>query len=134
MDTKATGITTFLTFPGNAEEAVNRYLEVFRDSKLLSLDRFQEGMQGTPGKVLTAAFTINGTLLLAMDMDEKYAPNFNWAISLYTEFQDEQEFDSVFAELSNGGTVLMGPEPVLDIRKATWVTDRFGITWQLIFR
>ncbi len=134
MDKFTDGITTFITFPGNAEEAVKFYLEVFRDSELVSLDRFEEGMQGMPGKVLTAAFRINGTLLLAMDMDEKYAPAFNWAMSLYTEFQDESEFDRVFAELSRDGTVLMGPEPVLDIRKATWVTDRFKITWQLIFR
>lgn len=128
------GVTTFLTFPGNAEEAVRSYLKIFRDSELISLDRFQEGMQGIPGTVLTAAFRINGTTLLAMDMDEKYVPAFNWATSLYTEFQDEDEFDSVFAELSKGGTVLMGPESVLDIRKATWVTDRYGVTWQLIFR
>lgn len=128
------GVTTFLTFPGNAEEAVKSYLEIFRDSELISLDRFQEGMQGIPGTVLTAAFRINGTTLLAMDMDEKYVPAFNWATSLYTEFQDEGEFDKVFAELSKDGTVLMGPERVLDIRKATWVTDRYGVTWQLIFR
>lgn len=127
------GITTFLTFPGNAEEAINFYVSVFPNSEILELSRYEEGMPGPVGKVINGYFKLKGQEFMAMDMDETEAPEFNWAISLFVNCTEEPEFDDLFSRLSADGVVLMGPEPVMHIRKVAWVTDRFGVTWQLIF-
>ena len=60
--------------------------------------------------------------------------DFSWAISLQVDCLDEPEFDTLFTRLAEGGTVMMGPEPVLAFRKVAWVTDRFGVTWQLVWQ
>lgn len=127
------GITPFLTFPGTAEEAINFYVSVFPGSEILELSRYEKGMPGPEGKVINGYFRLKGQEFMAMDMDESDAPEFNWAISLFVNCEAEAEFDDLFNRLSADGTVLMGPEAVMHIRKAAWVTDRFGVTWQLIF-
>jgi predicted 3-demethylubiquinone-9 3-methyltransferase (glyoxalase superfamily) len=66
-----------------------------------------------------------------LDMASAYpAPEFNWAVSIHIYCDDESEFDVIFNKLSQGGTVMMGPEPVAHFRKCAWVTDKFGVTWQ----
>lgn len=127
------GITTFLTFPGTAEEAINFYVSVFPDSEILELSRYELGMPGPEGKVINGYFKLKGQEFMAMDMSESDAPEFTWAISLFVNCKEESEFDDLFNRLSADGTVLMGPEAVMHLRKVAWVTDRFGVTWQLIF-
>jgi len=57
------------------------------------------------------------------------------ATSLQTDCQDESEFDTLFARLAQDAkAVMIGPEPVLAFRKVAWVTDRFGVTWQLVWQ
>jgi len=69
-----------------------------------------------------------------MDLPKAYpAPAFSWATSLLINCRDEREFDAIFGALSQDGTVMMDPEPVMDMRKAAWLTDKFGVTWQLVW-
>ncbi|EUJ33680.1 3-demethylubiquinone-9 3-methyltransferase [Listeria floridensis FSL S10-1187] len=126
-------ITPFLTFSGDAEEAVTFYVSLFANGKLLSLTRFSEGERGEPGKVLNAEFELSGEKFMAMDMEEKYAVPFSWATSFLFKLDAEAEFDRLFEALSEGGTVMMGPEAVGDFQKVAWITDRFGVTWQLVY-
>lgn len=124
-------ITPFLTFGGNAEEAMNFYVSTFPNSKILSLTRITNKENGEVGKILNGTFELMGHQFMVLDMEEQYVPASSWQISLYINCDTEVEFDDLFSKLSDGGLVMMGPEPVLHFRKCAWITDKFGITWQL---
>lgn len=127
-------ISTFLTFGGTAEEAVTFYLSLFPgESKILAQSSFKEGQPGIPDTILNLTFEIRGQSFMAMDMEKKYLTDFSWATSILVQCDDEAEFDRLFEAFSTQGHVMMGPEAVMDIKKACWVTDRFGVTWQLIW-
>jgi len=123
----------FLTFPGLAEEAMDLYQSLFIDAERLSLTLVDNPAYGEVGKVLNGQLLIKGNLLMFMDMAPEQAAPFSWSNSLYIGCDDEAEFDRLFSGLSEGGQVMMGPEPILDLRKVAWVTDRFGVTWQLVW-
>lgn len=126
-------LVPFLTFPGQAEEAMDLYQTVFADSQRISLVHVEDPANGIVGKVLNGQLTIKGQLVMFMDMDPIHAVPFSWSSSLYIDCDDEADFDRIFSGLSDGGMVMMGPEPILDLRKVAWVTDRFGVTWQLVW-
>lgn len=130
-------ITPFLTFPAKAEEAMAFYEASFPNTKITRLVRYDENIPNTPpemiGKVLNGSLDLNGQELLFMDMDTANAPAFSWATSLYVACEEEADFDTIFSSLSKEGTVMMGPEPVLNLRKVAWVTDKYGVTWQLVW-
>ncbi len=133
MHRTRTRITTFLTFPGNAWEAIDFYTAVFPGSRIVEVTRFEEGGPGEPGKVLNGVVELLGTEMMFMDLDKSQVPAFAWSTSLLVYCDEDDEFDLLFEKLSAGGIVMMGPEPVLDMRKVAWVTDKFGVTWQLVF-
>lgn len=132
MEYKKTSIIPFLTFPGTAEEAVNFYVSVFPNSRINEITRIENPDHGVVGKVLNLDFELDGLQFYALDMEKEHLPDFTWAISLFKDCDHEEEFNSIFKRLSEKGTVLMGPEPIMDLKLATWVTDQFGITWQLV--
>ena len=70
---------------------------------------------------------------ILMDMEAEHAVPFSWATSVYIDCPTEELFDELFAKLTVNGMVMMGPEPVLQFRKVAWVTDQFGVTWQLVW-
>lgn len=128
----------FLTFAGHAEDAMKHYHTVFTNSEWVSLIR--NDMSKTPdisgqipGKVLNGQLKIKGQLVMFMDIAPEYSTPFSWASSLYIDCDDEAEFDFLLSGLSDGGTIMMGPEPVFELRKVAWVTDRFNVTWQLVW-
>ena len=129
-------LSTFLTFNGTAEEAMRFYEGILPEANITNLTLFPKGAEnGEEGKVLNGALTFAGQELLFMDMKQEYpAPEFSWATSLFVTCRTEGEFDAIFSPLAKDGFVMMGPEPVMDIRKCAWVTDGFGVTWQLIWR
>lgn len=126
-------IVPFLTFTGRAEEAMNFYVSVFPRSEITAVRYIAKGGRGAAGKVLNGTFTLMGQRFMAMDMEPKYGPQPSWNVSFYIDCRDEAEFDALFAPLAGGGTVVMGPEPVYGLRKVAWVTDKFGVTWQLVW-
>lgn len=140
MDKISQKLITFITLPGTAEEAMNFYVDVFGDAKIISVvhyDETDEDMGSEKGKVINGLLEISGQQLMFMDMAKKYLPDPTWNISLMHLCETEAEFDTHFAKLSDGGSVMMGPEPVETpyekLRKVTWVTDKFGVTWQLVW-
>jgi predicted 3-demethylubiquinone-9 3-methyltransferase (glyoxalase superfamily) len=126
-------VRPFITLGGTAEEAINYYVSVFPDSEVVALTRIEEGMPGKVGDLLTGVFSIREEEIMVMNMEKEQAPAPSWMITLLIMFPDEAEFDEIFQKLSTGGVVMMGPEPVMDMRKVAWVTDKFGVTWQLVF-
>lgn len=128
--------STFLMFVGDqcgrAEEAIGFYTSLFDDSAVLSVERWGPGEPGgTEGLVKRAVFSLSGQEYMASENTMAHQFGFNPAISIYVHCAHEAELDRLFAQLSSGGEVLM---PVGDYgfsRRFGWVSDRFGLTWQL---
>jgi len=127
----AHGISTFLMFEGQAEEAMTFYVSLFPGSEVWSIERYGPGEMGPEGSVKRADFTLAGHALMCIDSPAKHAFTFTPSVSLFVECADEAELDAAFERLSEGGSVLM---PLADYgfsRKFGWVSDRFGVSWQL---
>ena len=121
----------FLTFHGNAEEALNFYAATLPEAKIESIVRFEPNGRGNAGKVMTGVLSFMGQRIMFMDMNAEYdCPAFTWTTSFYLDCKDEAEFDAIFNGLANGGVVMMKEEPFMQYRKVAWVTDKFGVTWQ----
>ncbi|MGV8906447.1 MAG: VOC family protein [Acetobacterium sp.] len=117
---------------GNSEEAINYYLKVFPKSELIDLVKFTEDTEYTEkGKVLKAQLKLENSTVMFMDMKKEIAPMSSWAISLFLNFEIEEEFDQVFKGLAELGQVMFGPMPAPETRKVAMVTDKFNITWEL---
>ncbi|WP_412989391.1 VOC family protein [Pediococcus siamensis] len=125
---------SFLSFPGTAEKAVNFYVETFPNSKLNHFTYYNRDEPDLIGKILNADFTLMGVPFYALDFTEAQAPVASWQTSQYIEFSKIQDFDHVFYRLSEKGNVLMGPDPMTPFDKVAWITDQFGITWQILHR
>ncbi len=117
-------ITPFIWFKANAEEAMNYYVETFPNSKITTIERYA-GDQGIPGeqelkgKVLTGVFELNGQPFMCLDGGDQFA--LTGAISFLIEFDTQEELDSVWDRLLDGG------QPM----QCGWITDKFGVTWQI---
>ena len=112
-------ITPFLWFDDQAEDAMNFYLSVFKHGKAGEVRRYGEGSP-KPGTVLTASFEIEGQRFIAINGGPHY--KLTPAISLYVDCKDQTEVDELWDKLSAGGEVL----------RCGWLTDKFGLTWQII--
>lgn len=123
--------TTFLMFAGKAEEAMNYYVSLFENSEILSISRYGPGEAGAVGTVLHASFSLDGQEFMCIDSNVEHGFTFTPAISIYVRCDTEAEIDRVFKVLSQDGQVLMplGPYPFSD--KFAWVSDRYGVSWQL---
>jgi predicted 3-demethylubiquinone-9 3-methyltransferase (glyoxalase superfamily) len=115
-------ITTFLTFDGRAEEAVDFYTSIFENSRILSSTRYDAGGPGPEGQLMSAAFELAGQEFMALNGGPSFT--FSQGISLYVDCEDQEEVDELWEELTDGGE----PGP------CGWLTDRFGVSWQIIPR
>ena len=113
-------ITPFLWFDHEAEEAMNFYLSVFKNSKVLSVSRYGEGGPGLAGSVMTATFQLEGQELMAST--GRPAHKFTDAISFYVDCNREEEVDELWNKLTEGGEE--GP--------CGWLKDKYGISWQIV--
>ncbi|BCJ85376.1 VOC family protein [Effusibacillus dendaii] len=124
-------ITTFLMFSGQAEEAMNFYTSVFDQSEIISITRYGANEAGKEGTVLQAAFSLNGQLFRCIDSSVTHEFTFTPAISLYVACDTEDEIERYFKQLSQDGTVLMPLSAYPFSQKYGWVTDKYGVSWQL---
>lgn len=121
----------FLMFQGRAEEAVNFYVSVFSGAHVEEMLRFGPEGPGKDGSLMRGRFTIAGQEFLCFDSYVQHQFGFTPAISIFTACESEAELDAVFASLSDGGQVLMPPDNYGFSTKFAWVSDRFGVSWQL---
>lgn len=125
-------ITTFLTFQeNNAEQAMNFYIGLFDNSKIIELQRHGSGGPAKEGSILIAKFELNGKQFICSDSFVKHAWTFSPAISMYVECRTEHELEKLFNNLSDNGNVYMPLDNYGFSRKFGWVGDQFGVTWQL---
>ncbi|MHA4741289.1 VOC family protein [Dyadobacter sp. MSC1_007] len=125
-------ITTFLTFQeNNAEEAMNFYIGLFDNSKVIELQRHASGGPAKEGSILIAKFELNGKQFICSDSFVKHQWTFSPAISMYVECSTEDELEKLFDNLSDNGNVYMPLDNYGFSKKFGWVGDKFGVTWQL---
>jgi len=128
-------ITPFLMFVGKqhgkAEEAMNYYLSLFRNSKVITIERYGAGEEETPGTVKHALFALNGQEFMALDSGRQHLFTFTPAMSLFVQCETEDEIDRLYRELSKGGKVLMELDNYPFSKKFGWTDDKFGVSWQL---
>ena len=124
-------ITTFLMFNGRAEEAMNLYTSLFKQSEILGITRYGAKEAGAEGTVQHASFTLNGQEFMCIDSNAPHQFTFTPSMSLYARCNTEDEIDSVFAKLSQGGQVHMELDRYPFSEKFGWLSDKFGVSWQL---
>jgi predicted 3-demethylubiquinone-9 3-methyltransferase (glyoxalase superfamily) len=106
-------ITPFLWYDGKAEEAMNLYTSVFRNSKTGKVTRHN-------GAVMSATFQLEGLDFIAFNGGPEF--KFSQAISLFVNCETQDEVDDLWEKLSEGGEKL----------QCGWLKDRFGVSWQII--
>src|SRR2546428_3664537 len=95
-------IVPFLWFDGNAEEAMNFYVSVFKNSKVLNVTRYGEAGPGPKGTVMSCTFPLEGQDFYALNRRPPFT--FTPAISFFVNCQTPQEIAALWAKLSAGGT------------------------------
>jgi predicted 3-demethylubiquinone-9 3-methyltransferase (glyoxalase superfamily) len=115
-------ITPCLWFNFNAEEAVNYYLGIFKNSKILEISRYGDAVPEHKGKVLTILFEIEGQKLQALNAGPQFT--FTEAISLSVNCETQEEVDTLWRKLSAGGSE----------GQCSWLKDKFGLSWQIVPR
>src|SRR5262245_6022135 len=124
-------ITTFLMFEGKAEEAMSFYVSLFKNSNIIAISRYGPGEPGAEGSVKQARFSLNGRELMCIDSPVKHGFTFTPAMSLFVDCETEDQIDTLFARLSEGGKILMPLGQYPFSRKFAWLADRYGVSWQL---
>jgi predicted 3-demethylubiquinone-9 3-methyltransferase (glyoxalase superfamily) len=124
-------IKSFLMFEGRCEEAISFYVALFPDAAVTNIRRYGPEGPGADGSVQQATFTIEGQTFMAIDSPVKHEFTFTPAMSLFVDCAGEPEIDALFANLSEGGKVLMPLAAFPFSRKFGWLSDRFGVSWQL---
>ena len=113
-------ISPFLWFDGNAEEAVNFYVSIFKDSKVLNISRYGEAGPGPKGSVMSATFQLHGQEFIALNGGPHF--KFTPAISFFVHCQTQAEVDELWEKLSAGGRK----------DRCGWLTDKYGLSWQIV--
>ncbi|NKI32255.1 VOC family protein [Muricauda sp. DJ-13] len=132
-ENKAKGeLLTFLTFQKeDAEQAMNFYVSLFDNSKVIDIERWGPGMPSKEGTIKYATFQLNGSLYMCSDSPPIHEWDFTPAVSNFVNCSDEAELESLFDRLAENGTVLMPLNNYGFSQKFGFVTDQFGVSWQL---
>jgi predicted 3-demethylubiquinone-9 3-methyltransferase (glyoxalase superfamily) len=119
-------ITPCLWFDSNAEEAVNFYTSIFKNSRIGKVSRYTQAGQeihGKPvGSVLTIEFELNGQTFTALNGGPIF--KFNEAVSFQVNCETQEEIDYYWDKLSAGG------DPYA--QQCGWLKDKFGLSWQIV--
>lgn len=126
-------ISTCLWFDSNAEEAVPFYTKLFKNSKVDGTTHYGDvsaaQAKRPKGSVLTIKFSLEGMDFLALNGGPMFS--FTPAISFFVNCETSSEVDELFNKLSEGGLVMMPLDKYPFSEKFAWVSDRFGISWQI---
>jgi predicted 3-demethylubiquinone-9 3-methyltransferase (glyoxalase superfamily) len=114
-------ITPMLWFDNQAEEAMNFYIAVFKNSKVLSVARYGDAGPGPKGSVMTAAFELDGQKFTALNGGPIF--RFTEAVSFVINVKTQEEVDYYWSKLTGDG----GQESMCG-----WLKDKFGLSWQVV--
>lgn len=114
-------ITPFLWFDNQAEEAMNFYTSVFKNSKVNSVARYPKGSPAPEGSVMTASFQLEGLDFTALNAGPHF--KFTEAVSFVIDCKSQEEVDYYWDKLTADG----GEESMCG-----WLKDKFGLSWQVV--
>ena len=113
-------IIPFLWFDNQAEEAMNFYTSIFKNSKVGNITRYGDAGPGPKGSVMTVSFELEGQEFTALNGGPEF--KFTEAISFFVNCKSQEEVDELWEKLSAGGEE--GP--------CGWLKDKFGVSWQIV--
>ena len=113
-------ITPFLWFDGKAEEAMNFYVSIFKNSGAGSITRYGEEGPGPKGTVMVATFRLDGQEFIALNGGPQFT--FTPAVSFVVNCESQEEVDHFWEKLSAGG----------EKNQCGWLKDKFGLSWQVV--
>ena len=113
-------ITPFLWFDDKAEEAMNFYVSIFKNSKVGSVTRYGDAGPGPKGSVMTATFPLDGQDFIVLNGGPHF--KFTEAISFSVDCKTQEEVDELWEKLSAGGQK----------SRCGWLKDKYGLSWQII--
>jgi predicted 3-demethylubiquinone-9 3-methyltransferase (glyoxalase superfamily) len=113
-------ISPFLWFDNQAEEAVNLYVSIFKNSKRGNVTRYGDAGPGPKGSVMTASFELEGQQFTALNGGPHF--KFTEAVSFVVNCETQEEVDELWDKLSEGGQT----------QQCGWLKDKFGLSWQII--
>ena len=114
-------IAPFLWFNDQAEEAMNFYVSIFRNSKVGRVSRYGDAGPGKKGAVMSATFELDGQEFMALNGGPQYT--FTPAISFFVSCESQDEVDELWSKLTADGG-----KP----GRCGWLVDKFGLSWQII--
>jgi len=114
-------ISPFLWFDDQAEEAVNFYTSIFKNSKILNVTRYGEVGPGPKDSVMTVAFQLEGQEFMALNGGPHF--KFTEAISFVVKCKTQEEVDDLWENLSEGGGEKI---------QCGWLKDKYGVSWQVV--
>lgn len=119
-------ITPFFMFTGTqsgkAEAAINFYTSLFQNSTIKKIERFEKGEGNAEGTLKHAVFSLDGQEFMAIDSNFDHKFNFTEAISLFVNCEDQEEVDTFWEKLTEGGEEV----------QCGWLKDKYGISWQIV--
>jgi predicted 3-demethylubiquinone-9 3-methyltransferase (glyoxalase superfamily) len=113
-------ITPFLWFNDQAEEAMNFYVSIFKNSKIGSITRYGDAGPGPKGSVMAATFQLEGQDFFALNGGPQF--QFTPAISFFVNCETQEEVDELWEKLSASGRK----------DRCGWLQDKYGLSWQII--
>jgi predicted 3-demethylubiquinone-9 3-methyltransferase (glyoxalase superfamily) len=113
-------ITPFLWFDDKAEEAMNFYVSIFKNSKTGRVTRYGDTGPGPKGSVMSATFELDGQEFFALNGGPHFS--FTPAISFFVNCETQQEVDDFWEKLSEGG----------EKQRCGWLKDKYGLSWQIV--
>jgi predicted 3-demethylubiquinone-9 3-methyltransferase (glyoxalase superfamily) len=113
-------ITPFLWFNDRAEEAMNFYTAIFKNSRIVSVSRYGEAGPGPQGSVMTATFELDGQEFMALNGGPLFT--FTEAISFFVNCETQADVDELWDKLSEGG----------EESQCGWLKDKYGLSWQIV--
>lgn len=123
-------ITPFLWFDNNAEEAIRFYTSIFPNSRINLLKNWPEGGPFPTNTIHSGSFVLDGIQLQAFDAGPQF--KFNPSISFFVVCETENEINALWDKLIEGGEAMMPLDRYEWSERYGWLTDRFGISWQLM--
>ncbi|WP_462264632.1 VOC family protein [Mucilaginibacter sp.] len=114
-------ITPYLWFNGNAEEAMDFYVSVFKDAEIISRSYYKAGGPMPEGALLIGVFKLNGQQFMVLNGGAQF--KFSEAVSFLINCETQEEVDHYWENLTAEGGAP---------GRCGWLKDRFGLSWQVV--
>lgn len=118
-------------FQGDAQQAVDLYLSIFKDFTVRIIERYGKDEPVAKGAFKVAKASLAGHEFIIFDSPPMHDFSFTPSISITVDFDIADELETAFARLSEGGKVMMPLDDYGFSKRYSWIADRFGVSWQL---